>query len=116
MGFDDFFDSNYKQHRSYQADNYRDVYKRSHIPRQSYYGYNKHINIGSVLWKIKTNKKLKLFLIVAGTFLIVTLIALIIVLFPLLAKLVNYIGEHGLQGVVDNIIAFLNKIWTGTGN
>lgn len=116
MGFDDFFESNHKQHGKYRDDRYNDSYGHSNDSRHSYHVHREHINLVSILQKIKSNKKLKLLILLAGIVIIVVVIALIIVLFPLIGKLFNYIGQHGLQGVLDSIISFLDKIWKGTGN
>lgn len=41
---------------------------------------------------------------------------LIIVLFPLIIKLFNYITQNGLQGVLNEITGFPDKILKGKAN
>jgi len=63
---------------------------------------------------VMRNRKLKLLAIAAVILLLAMVIALIIVLFPLLTKLYNYIMQNGLQGILDSITGFFDKIWNGS--
>jgi hypothetical protein len=58
---------------------------------------------------------LKVFAILAGVLILVVSVMLIIFLMPLLLKLFNYISQNGLQGVLDAITGFLDKLWKGSG-
>lgn len=116
MGFDDFFESKQKHHGTYREKRFHNVPGYSHDYRQSYQGHRDHLNWFSILEKIRSNKKLKLFIILAGIFIITIVIAIIIVLYPLIIKLFNYVDQNGLQGLLDSITSFLDKMWKGTGN
>jgi hypothetical protein len=44
----------------------------------------------------------------------VIVVALLILLFPLIMKLFNYINQNGLQDVFDSITGFVDKIIRGS--
>jgi type IV secretory pathway component VirB8 len=119
MGFDDFLESkhsyrgNYNKHRYYDDDNR--YFHESHHSRDSHHNNHGHFNWLNILDKIRSNKKLKWFIIIAGILVLVIGIALIIVLLPLIVKLFNYIIQNGLQEVFNDITGFLEKIWKGSG-
>jgi hypothetical protein len=116
MGFDDFIDNkhgyheNYSRHRYYENDRYSD---------DSYHKQSKQsddLKWLNVLDKIRNNKKLKLIIVMAGLVIITIVVILIIALYPLILKLINYISQNGLQGVFNDISGFLEKIWKSSGN
>ena len=57
--------------------------------------------------KLSNNPQLKSLLIIAAVIVIVVLIILAIILVPLLLKFAGYVGEEGIQGL-------LNNIWKGS--
>jgi hypothetical protein len=116
MGFEEFFDNDRKQYGKYGESVYRGDNRNSGDSPIPFGEYGNNFNWQNILEKIRSNNKLKLFVIVAAILILTILIGLIIILFPLLTKLVNYITQNGLQGVVDNITGFLDKIWKGSGN
>lgn len=67
-----------------------------------------------ILEKIRNNKKLKLFVITVAIVLVVIIIAIILIFLPLLVKLFNYISQNGIQGILEFITEFLNKLWQGS--
>ena len=102
MGFDDFYQPKKKYHKhnpSYSNDNY---------------SYNKNAQWISIAKKILNNPKLKVFIIVVILLFIILLITLISLLFPFISKIFDYISTHGIEGTINYIIDFLNKIWQGT--
>ena len=115
MGFDDIFERKHSHHGNYQ-ERYHDDHRYSHDSHHSSHGHDAHLNLLNILGKIRGNKKLKLFIVLAGIVILAIVVTLIIVLFPLITKLFNYIGQNGLQGVLDSVTSFLDKIWKGTGN
>jgi hypothetical protein len=116
MGFEELFDNNRGQYRNYSEPQYRGDNKNSGDPPQPFGEYGSNFNWQNILEKIRGNNKLKYFVIVAAVLILTIIIGLIIILFPLLIKLVNYINQNGLQSIVEGITGFLDKIWKGSGN
>lgn len=102
MGFDDFYQpkKNYRKH-SYDYSNDR-------------YSYNKHSLWISLIKKIWNNPKLKFIILFFILLVIVLLIVLISFLLPLISKIIDLISTHGIEGAINYIIDFLNKIWKGS--
>lgn len=115
MGFDDFLESKHSYRGNYSKHHYHDDDRYSHDSHRSYHKHSEHFNWMSILDKIRSNKKLKLFIIIAGILVLVIGVVLIIVLLPLIVKLFNYISQNGLQGVFNDITGFLEKLWKGSG-
>lgn len=99
---------NYKNKRYYTSDN------------QSFYqGYNSGIS-SNYKWQyflhyLRNNRKLKLFLAIAA-FLILGIIAVLIAIFlPLVIKLIEVINQSGIQGLLDTVVEFASKLWSGSG-
>ena len=118
MGFDDFFEDKRSHHGHYREHGYHDDHdhhRYSHGTYPSGNGYNDHQRWAAVLDKVRSNKKLQLIIAMAGIIAIVVAITLIIVLFPFIMKLVYYISQNGLQGILDGITGFLDKLWKGSG-
>jgi uncharacterized membrane protein len=106
MGIDGYYDSKYKYKH----------HEQEYHSHNSYQDFVRSYNLSYILNKIKNNRDLKiLFGIIAMILLAITL-ALLIIFIPLIIKLINFISQHGIQGVVDNISGFLNKIWKSAGN
>lgn len=114
MGFENFFDDDRRNNENYRDNRYNNDnrYRRNSYPSDQ--EENEQLNISAILEKIKSNKKLRLLAIVAIILILVIVIALIVILFPLILKLFNYISQNGLQGLVDSITGFLDKIMKGT--
>ena len=103
MGIAGYYDNKYKHHEEYHDD---------HL---SYQGFVKSYILSYILEKIKNNRNLKILVGIIGIFLFVIILALLIIITPLIIKLINFISQNGIQGVVDNISGFLDKILKGTG-
>ena len=80
-----------------------------------YQGYKKSYNLGFILEKIRNNRNLKILVGILGSIFVVIIIVTAIILIPLIIKLVNFISQNGIQGIIDSISGFFNKIWTGGG-
>jgi hypothetical protein len=99
---------NYKNKRYYTSDN------------QSFYqGYNSGIS-SNYKWQyflhyLRNNRKLKLILAIAAILILGIIAALIAILFPLVVKLIDVISQSGIQGLLDAVVDFANKLWNGTG-
>lgn len=111
MEFDDLFGQGRNPQRQgysqrYGHDDEDDDYRTSQSFNQNSYNQQNDIK-EQLLNKLRGNPKLKTFIIVAAILIIVVVVLLIILLFPLLLKLLSYISENGIQGILD-------KIWKGT--
>jgi hypothetical protein len=92
-------------------------------PKKKYYNEYGHTYAGNrpygsemglnIFKKILNNRKLKTILIIAVSLLLIVIIGLIVLLFPFLAKIVDYMSENGVQGLVELVTEIVNKIWTG---
>ena len=99
MELDDLFDRKRNQqmhgyNRNYGHD---DHYQRPH-------SYNEHNDFKiQLLTSLRNNPKLKTLLVVAAIIIIVVIILVIVLLLPLLLKLLSYLGENGIQGLIDTL-------------
>lgn len=142
MGFDDFFEDKHRRHGNYSENRYHDDHdnhgnhgnhgnhsnhdnhgnhdghgynRYSHDRRHSYHGNSDHQKWFTILEKIKTNKKLQLIVVIAGIFILLIAIGLIVALLPLIIKIFNYISQNGLQSILDGATSFIDKLWKGSG-
>jgi hypothetical protein len=116
MGFEEFFETNRTNYKYNKTDNQRNDNEYSDNSEGLFNGNSNNILLQNFLEKIRNNKKLKLFVVLAGIMILIIVIVLIIVLFPLIKNLINYITQNGLQGVVDEITGFINNILNGKAN
>jgi hypothetical protein len=116
MGFEEFFESKYRYQENKRERAYPDNNGYVHESQGSSHGLIENLNWLNILQKIRSNKKLKLFVIFGGLLVLTLLIVLIIVLLPFIIKLINSISQTGLQGILNDITGFLNKILKGTAN
>jgi len=114
MKFDDLINYNYRNSNNYKNRSYQDEYRGSSYSTNSNFRYNDVYYLRNISEKILNNKKLKLFLIAAAIILLVIIIALILILLPLLIKLFDYISQNGIQGILEFVTEFLNKLWQGS--
>jgi hypothetical protein len=114
MGFDDFYENKRRYQGNSRAQIYHNDNKYSSDSHNSYHGNVEHLKWLNIPDKIRSNKKLKLLVLLAGILILAIAIVLIIVLLPLIMKIINYISQNGLQGLLDNITGFLDKIWNGS--
>lgn len=114
MGFEDLFDGKRKFHGENRSRDHHENNRITHDSRYPYYGHDNSHGLSKILLKIKNNKKLKLLILFAVVLILVAVVALIIVLLPLIMKLVNYISQNGLQGLLDYLLGLADKIWKGS--
>lgn len=114
MKFEDLINYNHRNSTNYKNRGYHDEYRGSTYNSYSNRGYDGNYKIRFILEKIRNNKKLKLFLIAAVVLLLVIIIAVILILLPLLIKLFDYISQNGIQGILEFLTEFLNKLWQGS--
>ncbi len=114
MEFDDLFENKQNKHKNYRQQQYYNDNKYSHDSNYSNHENRAHNKWLDILNKIKENKKIRNLLIIGVIIFLFLLIGLIIILFPQLMRLFNYIIENGLQGVISAVTDFLNKIIKGS--
>jgi hypothetical protein len=107
MGSDDFFDHGHKHHK------YENKYYHDHDDHL-YDQYDEHFDEPShhfptssykyqILEKLKNNPKIRMLIIVAFLITLILVILVLIMAFPLIVKVVNFISQNGLQGLFDSI-------------
>lgn len=116
MGFDDLFENHdkHRNHGSYGSNGHHHD-DNSYVRRSSDNNYGKHNLSQYLLNKIWSNKKLRVAFVILAIILLLVLILIIVALIPLLIKLVDYVTQNGIQGVVDKVTGFINTLWKGTG-
>ena len=115
MELDAFF-GNKQQNRIFDPNHgYQDSQIQSQHLRKSYHRHNANFRWEYFLENLKSNRKLKGLVIFSIIMILAIVIALIAILLPLILKIINYIGQNGVQGILDNVSGFLDKIWKGTG-
>jgi hypothetical protein len=116
MGFEDIFENRDRYNEHYREERYPDHGRYSGNSRYSSHGEGDQFNWLIILEKIKSNKKLRILVFLAGLLVLTVAIVLIVVLLPLIIKLINSISQTGLQGIVNDITEFIDKILKGTAN
>ena len=122
MEFEEMFENKSKNQGYYRKhrDNYENRYPQTGVryPDNSYHSYHSgkdQIQWVTILEKIRRSKKLKVVVILAGIVIVTTAVLLVIVFMPFIIKLFTYISQTGLQGILDGVTGFLDKIWKGSG-
>jgi len=116
MGFEDFFENNHnrsdKGWKKSSHHNHND-HSESHKPQYPYQGGAGHPDWKKIITKIRENKKLKTVVILAAIVILAIVILLVIALLPLLGKIFTLITQLDLQGLMDYITGFLDKLLKG---
>jgi len=102
MIFNDLFEQDNKRHKHGHDQYYGNDFLFHHSHTNNHHSDFKQV----ILQKLQNNPKFKSLLIFAAIILIAVVITITILLFPLLVKLVNFISENGIQGII-------NAIWKG---
>jgi hypothetical protein len=103
MGLEDFFEEGHKRHQYGHDHDYG--HKEHHRPSNN---YNQHNDIQKQIFdKLQNNPGLKKTVIVAVIVVLAVVLLLVILLFPLILKLLGFVTENGIQGVVETV-------WKGT--
>jgi hypothetical protein len=114
MGFEEHFETRDRHQSNYREERFPVNNRHIDYSHHSSHGEGNFINWMNILQKIRSKKKLKIFVLLAGLLLLTIVIVLIVVLLPFILKLLNYITLDGLQGIIDGITGFLDKILKGT--
>lgn len=115
MELDDFFGNKQQDRRFDNNHRYQDNQNQTQNFRHPYQRHNPNFKWEYFLEKLKNNRKLKGLVIVVFIVILAIVIALIAILLPLILKLLNYISQNGVQGILDNVTGFLDKLWKGSG-
>jgi len=109
MDLDDIFEQKHKSRNQHYDHNYRHEDDYGHENgHNSSHSFEKQIDLKSMMMeKLRNNPSLKKLLIIGSIVLIIIAVTLLFLLFPIILKLVGYVGENGVEG-------FLNTIWKGT--
>ena len=121
MDLDDIFEQKHNSRNQHYDHNYRHEDDYGHQNNYSHENEHRHGNEHNsshsydkqndlkimMMEKLRNNPSLKKLLIIGSIFLIIIAVALLFLLFPVILKLVGYVGENGVEG-------FLNTIWKGT--
>ncbi len=113
MELDDYF-RNKNQDRRFDK-NHRYQENKTHNYRHPYQRHNSNFKWEYFLENLKNNRKLKGLIIFAVVVILAIVIALIAILLPLILKLLNYISQNGVQGLLDYATEFIDKLWKGSG-
>lgn len=85
--------------------------QQKHHYKQKYnYNNERQFNWLNIFNKIKTNKKLRNIIIIAIALILIFVIGLIIILFPYIIKIFNFISENGVSGLIEMGMELLNKL------
>jgi len=115
MGFEEFFDQDSRRGRQRNEDHYRqdDPYRSEDHNRQNEYSESSHAFTPQndmkqqFLNKLRDNPQLKMLLIAGAVIVVIIIVVAAIFLIPLILKIFGYVGDNGIQGVI-------NTIWKGT--
>jgi len=112
MEFDEIINRNDRISNNY---NTHDEYKNSSYSSYSNRRYDRNYKIRYFLDIIRNNKKVKLLLIIAAIIILAIIIVLFLLILPLILKLLSYISQNGVQGILEIVTGFLDKLWKGSG-
>jgi type IV secretory pathway component VirB8 len=103
MGFDDLFSHGHDKHKHGYNLNYghNDHHYTSH-------SNNHHADIKyQLLDKLKNSPGLRVFVIISAIIIVMIIVVVLILLIPLFTKLLHFVSQNGIQGLID-------IIWKGT--
>ncbi len=115
MELDDFFGNKQQDRRFDPNYRYQDRPSQTQDFGHPYQRLDPNFRWVHFMESIKSNRKLKGLVIIAFILILAIVIALIAILLPLILKLLNYISQNGVQGILDNVTGFLDKLWKGSG-
>ncbi|KUO65234.1 MAG: hypothetical protein ACYCZ2_05735 [Lutibacter sp.] len=90
----------------------KNIQRKHHYKQKYNYSNERQFNWLNLFNKIKQNKKLRNIIIIGIAIILVIVIGLIILLFPYIVKLFNFIAEKGVSGLVELSKELLNKLTT----
>ena len=131
MGLDDLIKQKYHHktsHHDHDEHNYEGPHNRyehhdDHSFRQGdhhyqgghHKGHFKVELIRSIIKSLPHKKALLAGALIIGIIMIITGIALLWVLFPLITQAVGYVETNGIKSIVDSVLPYVEKLWKGNG-
>jgi hypothetical protein len=115
MEFDDIVENKRKYHEGYRQSRYHEGNRYQHYSHPAYHRSDAYQKWLFFLMKYRTNRTIRIFTKIAVIVVIAIIILLVVVLFPLIMKAAYFISQNGLQGILDSITVFLDKLWKGFG-
>jgi hypothetical protein len=125
MGLDDLIKQKYHRkssHHDHDEHNYEGHHDRydHHDDHSNYHGghHKGHLKfelIRSVLQSLPHKKALLAGVLIVGIIMIITGIALLWALFPLIPQAVGYVEANGIKSIVDVVLPYVDKLWKGNG-
>lgn len=107
MNLQDFLTNNNNSNQSFKTQNFQGGNYQS---QNSYYPREGNLNWPSLINGIKTNKKIRNIIIIAGVVVLAIVIGLIAILLPLIIKIFNYLTSVGISGLMDAGLKFINDL------
>lgn len=124
MGLDDLIKQKYHHktsHHDHDEHHYEGPHNRyehhdDHSFRQGgHHGNFKFELIRSIIKSLPNKKALLAGALIIGIIMIITGIALLWVLFPLITQAVGYVETNGIKSIVDSVLPYVEKLWKGNG-
>jgi hypothetical protein len=107
MGFEDFFEQGHKRHKygqhfhqDHDDHNYHQYDDHPRVPYHNFPASNYKLRL---LEKFRDNPKFRKLAVMAIMMLLILGVFVIILIFPIIIKVVGYISQNGLQGLIDVI-------------
>ncbi len=132
MGLDDLIKQKYHRkssHHDHDEHHYEgppdryDDHHDDHIFEQGSHGYHGRHHKGhlklelirSIFQSLPHKKALLAGALIIGIIVIITGIALLWALFPLITQAVGYVEANGIKSIVDSVLPYAEKLWKGNG-
>jgi hypothetical protein len=124
MGLDDLIKQKYHHktsHHDHDEHNYEGPHNRyehhdDHSFRQGgHHGNFKFELIRSIIKSLPHKKALLAGALIICIIMIITGIALLWALFPLITEAVGYVETNGIKSIVDSVLPYVEKLWKGNG-
>ena len=117
MGFNDHFENRGKYFRHSNKYHMNDVYPyRRYEERYSGRMPGKEHYAVYIIDKIWNNRKLRLLFILSILILVTVIIGALFVLIPFFIRILDSVTQTGLKSVVEEVTAFITRLWNGSGN
>lgn len=124
MGLDDLIKQKYHHktsHHDHDEHHYEGPHNRyehhdDHSFRQGgHHGNFKFELIRSIIKSLPHKKALLAGALIICIIMIITGIALLWALFPLITEAVGYVETNGIKSIVDSVLPYVEKLWKGNG-
>jgi len=110
MDFEDVLKKKYKPYKKQAVQ----IYYPNNGYRQRSYSKQERFNPLLLLSSLKSNRKLKIIIVVILFVIIAIIIGLLAILYPLISSTLDYVTQNGLSGLFDEAMTSLDKIWNGS--